>query len=176
MRQTIQQLESIGREQEILRKKQEEYALRFGPEHADRLGKATVGGAYTNPELTASIGLSDVPIDPQQVHINSQKQALMRSDALRSREQLVAGNTAPEEMPDVPYSLIDLLKIPATQRYARGHRAPSWYEQVDPGAYWRNLKIPKIPPEFSFGIGMLYTEKIPKGSYRNTESVCNSTK
>jgi len=144
MRQTIQQLESIGREQEILRKKQEEYALRFGPEHADRLGKATVGGAYTNPELTASIGLSDVPIDPQQVHINSQKQMLMRSDALRSREQLVAGNNAPAEMPDVPYSLIDLLKIPATQRYARGHRAPSWYEQVDPGAYWRNLKIPKI--------------------------------
>ena len=144
MRQTIQQLESIGKEQEILRKKQEEYALKFRPEDADRLGKATVGGAYTNPELTASIGLSDVPIDPQQVHINSQKQMLMRSDALRSREQLVSGNTEPAEMPDVPYSLIDLLRIPATQRYARGHRAPSWYEQVDPGGYWRNLKIPKI--------------------------------
>lgn len=144
MRQTIQQLESIGREQEILRKKQEEYALKFGPEHADRLGKATVGGAYTNPELTASIGLSDVPIDPQQVHINSQKQMLMRSDSLRSRGELVAGNTAPTETPDVPYSLIDLLRIPATQRYARGHRAPAWYEQVDPGSAWRNLDIPKI--------------------------------
>lgn len=144
MRQTIQQLESIGREQEILRKKQEEYALKFGWEHADRLGKATVGGAYTNPELTASIGLSDVPIDPQQVHINSQKQALMRSDALRSRGELVAGNTAPTETPDVPYSLIDLLRIPETQRYARGHRAPTWYEQVDPGGNWRNLDIPKI--------------------------------
>lgn len=144
MRQTIQQLESIGREQEILRKKQEEYALKFGPEHADRLGKATVGGAYTNPELTASIGLSDVPIDPQQVHINSQKQALMHSDSLRSRGELVAGNTAPTETPDVPYSLIDLLRIPETERYARGHKPPSWYEQVDPGAAWRNLDIPKI--------------------------------
>lgn len=144
MRQTIQQLESIGREQEILRKKQEEYALKFGPEHADRLGKAVIGGAYTNPELTASIGLSDVPIDPQQVHINSQKQALMRSDSLRSREQLVTGNTTPSETQDAPYSLIDLLKIPATQLYTRGHRAPSWYEQVDPGGNWRNLDIPKI--------------------------------
>ena len=144
MRPTIRQIEEIGREQEILRKRQEEYALRFTPDHADRLGKAAVGGAYTNPELTASIGLSEVPIDPQQVHINSQKQALMRSDSLRSRGGLVAGNTAPSETSDVPYSVIDLLRIPETQRYARGHRAPTWYEQVDPGGYWRNLGIPKI--------------------------------
>jgi hypothetical protein len=34
-----------------------------------------------------------------------------------------------------------------------------------------NFKIPKILTEFSFGIGMINTEKIPKGSYRNTESV-----
>jgi hypothetical protein len=34
-----------------------------------------------------------------------------------------------------------------------------------------NFKIPKILTEFSFGIGMVNTEKIPKGSYRNTESV-----
>ena len=39
-----------------------------------------------------------------------------------------------------------------------------------------NFKIPKILTEFSFGIGMVNTKKIPKDSYRNTESVCNSTK
>jgi hypothetical protein len=39
-----------------------------------------------------------------------------------------------------------------------------------------NFKIPKILTKFSFGIGMVNTEKIPKGSYRNTESVYNSTK
>jgi hypothetical protein len=35
----------------------------------------------------------------------------------------------------------------------------------------RNFKIPKILTEFSFGIGMVNTKKIPKGSYRNTESI-----
>ena len=34
-----------------------------------------------------------------------------------------------------------------------------------------NFKIPKILTKFSFSIGMVKTEKIPKGSYRNTESV-----
>ncbi len=37
-----------------------------------------------------------------------------------------------------------------------------------------NFKIPKILTEKSIGIGMVNTEKIPKGSYRNTESVYNS--
>ncbi len=37
-----------------------------------------------------------------------------------------------------------------------------------------NFKIPKILTEKSFGIGMVNTEKIPKGSYQNTESVYNS--
>ncbi len=34
-----------------------------------------------------------------------------------------------------------------------------------------NFKIPKILTEFSFGIGMVNTEKIPKSSYRNSKSV-----
>ncbi len=47
---------------------------------------------------------------------------------------------------------------------------------VTPGVYEApaNFKIPKIPTEFSFGIGLVNTEKIPKGSYQNTESICNS--
>jgi hypothetical protein len=57
--------------------------------------------------------------------------------------------------------------------YKRGSKPPPFlWEKGAPA----NFKIPKILTEFSFGIGMVNTEKIPKGSYRNTESVYNSTK
>jgi hypothetical protein len=39
-----------------------------------------------------------------------------------------------------------------------------------------NFKIPILPTEFPFGIRYENTEKILKGSYRNTESVYNSSK
>jgi hypothetical protein len=56
--------------------------------------------------------------------------------------------------------------------YKRGPKSPPFlWEKGAPA----NFKIPKILTEFSFGIGMVNTEKIPKGSYRNTESVCNSS-
>jgi hypothetical protein len=57
--------------------------------------------------------------------------------------------------------------------YKRGPKPPPFlWEKGAPA----NFKIPKILTEFSFGIGMVNTEKIPKGSYRNTESVYNSSK
>ncbi len=39
-----------------------------------------------------------------------------------------------------------------------------------------NFIIPNLPTEFPFGFGMKNTGKIPKGSYRNTESVYNSSR
>ena len=36
-------------------------------------------------------------------------------------------------------------------------------------------RLPQVLTEFSFGIGMVNTEKIPKCSYQNTESVYNSS-
>ncbi len=55
--------------------------------------------------------------------------------------------------------------------HKRGPKPPPFlWEKGAPA----NFKIPKIPTGFSFGIGMVYTKKIPEGSYRNTESVCNS--
>ncbi len=55
--------------------------------------------------------------------------------------------------------------------HKRGPKPPPFlWEKGDPA----NFKIPKILTEFSFGIGRVNTEKIPKGSYQNTESVCNS--
>ncbi len=57
--------------------------------------------------------------------------------------------------------------------YKRGPKPPPFlWEKGAPA----NFKIPKILTEFSFGIGMVNTKKIPKGSYRNTELVCNSSK
>ena len=54
--------------------------------------------------------------------------------------------------------------------YKRGPKPPPFlWEKGAPA----NFKIPKILTEFSFGIGMVNTEKIPKGSYRNTESGYN---
>jgi hypothetical protein len=54
--------------------------------------------------------------------------------------------------------------------YKRGPKPPFLWEKGAPA----NFKMQKILTEFSFGIGMVNTKKIPKGSYRNTESVCNS--
>jgi hypothetical protein len=53
------------------------------------------------------------------------------------------------------------------QSVQKGAKAPPFlWEKGAPA----NFKIPKILTEFSFGIGMVNTKKIPKGSYRNTES------
>ena len=56
--------------------------------------------------------------------------------------------------------------------YKRGPKPPPFLWEKGAPAHF---KIPKILTEFSFGIGMVNTEKIPKGSYQNTESVYNSS-
>ena len=56
--------------------------------------------------------------------------------------------------------------------YKRGPKPPPFlWEKGAPA----NFKIPNLPTEFPFGIRYENTEKIPKGSYRNTESVYNSS-
>ena len=55
--------------------------------------------------------------------------------------------------------------------YKRGPKPPPFlWEKGAPA----NFKIPNLPTEFPFGIRYENTEKIPKGSYQNTESVYNS--
>jgi hypothetical protein len=54
----------------------------------------------------------------------------------------------------------------------KGAKAPPFlWEKGAPA----NFKIPNLPTEFPFCIRYENTEKIPKGSYRNTESVYNSS-
>jgi len=55
--------------------------------------------------------------------------------------------------------------------YKRGPKPPPFlWEKGAPA----NFKIPNLPTEFPFGIWYENIKKIPKGSYRNTESVYNS--
>jgi hypothetical protein len=64
-----------------------------------------------------------------------------------------------------------LLSLKGGQSVQKGAEAPPFlWEKGAPA----NFKIPKILTKFSFGIGMVNTEKIPKGSYQNTKSVYNS--
>ena len=149
MRETIQQLEAEARAAELIAKQKEQYPYKFTADHADRLAKSTYGGYYTNPEITASVGLSDVPIDTQPIHLNSQKQALAHSDALRSRT-----NVATEVKPSAPkpsdnFTIYDLLRMDPRELAVRHDHQPDWWDRVDPvepasGLNWRAIPIPVV--------------------------------
>jgi hypothetical protein len=147
MRETIQQLEAEARAAELIKKQKEQYPYKFTADHAERLAQATYGGYYTNPEITASVGLSDTPIDTSQIHINSQRQALAHSDALRSRENIPVGTKAPQD-PQQDFSLADLLRIAPQEMAVRKDHQPDWWDKVDPtwenGLNWRSIPVPAI--------------------------------
>jgi hypothetical protein len=148
MRETIQQLEAQARAAELIRKQKEQYPYKFTADHAERLAQTTYGSYYTNPEVTASIGLSDVPIDPSQIHINSQRQALANSDALRSRQNIPVGSETPAIDPQKDFTLLDLLRIAPQEMAVRKDHQPAWWDKVDPtwesGLNWRNVPVPEI--------------------------------
>jgi hypothetical protein len=149
MRETIQQLEAEERAALLIKQQREQYPYKFTADHADRLSKATYGGYYTNPEITASVGLSDIPIDTQPIHSNAQKQALAHSDALRSRT-----NIATEVKPSAPkasdnFTIYDLLRMDPRELAVRHDHQPDWWDRVDPvepasGLNWRAIPIPVI--------------------------------
>lgn len=147
MRETIQQLEAEARAAELIKKQKEQYPYKFTADHAERLAKATYGSYYTNPEITASVGLSDAPIDPSQIHINSQRQALAHSDALRSRENIPVGSN-PAQDPQQDFTLADLLRIAPQEMAVRKDHQPDWWDKVDPtwenGLNWRSIPVPEI--------------------------------
>ena len=131
MREPIQQLEAEARAAELIKKQKEQYPYKFTADHAERLAKATYGGYYTNPEITASVGLSETPIDTSQIHINSQRQALAHSDALRSRENIPVGTQA-EQDAQQDFTLADLLRIAPQEMAVRKDYQPDWWDKVDP--------------------------------------------
>jgi hypothetical protein len=148
MRETIQQLEAEARAAELIKKQKEQYPYKFTADNAERLAQTTYGSYYTNPEITASVGLSNAPIDPSQIHINSQRQALAHSDALRSRENIPVGSPTPEADPQQDFTLADLLRIAPQEMAVRKDHQPAWWDKVDPtwenGLNWRNIPVPEI--------------------------------
>ena len=111
MKQTIQQLEAEARAEELLRQKKEQYPYQLTADHAERLAQVVPGSYYTNPEITASLGLSNIPIDASQVHINSQKQALNANEALQNRNELVDSSQQKANNDSQYFSLVDLLQM-----------------------------------------------------------------
>jgi hypothetical protein len=148
MRETIQQLEAEARAAELIKKQKEQYPYKFTADHAERLAKATYGGYYTNPEITASVGLSETPIDTSQIHINSQRQALAHSDALRSRENIPVGSKPNTQGAEPEFTLADLLRIAPQEMAVRKDHQPEWWDKVDPtwenGLNWRAIPVPEI--------------------------------
>lgn len=149
MRKTIQQLEAEAREAELVQKNREQYAYKFTPDHAERLAKATYGGYYTNPEITAAVGLSDIPIDTQPIHLNAQKQALAHSDALRSRTNIATETKPSGPKPSDNFTIYDLLRMDPRELAVRHDHQPDWWDRVDPvdpqsGMNWRAIPIPVI--------------------------------
>ena len=148
MRETIQQIEAEDRAAELIKKQKEQYPYKFTADHAERLAKATYGGYYTNPEITASVGLSETPIDTSQIHINSQRQALAHSDALRSRQNIPVGSKPDTQGAEPDFNLADLLRIAPQEMAVRKDHQPEWWDKVDPtwdnGLNWRAIPVPEI--------------------------------
>lgn len=142
MRQTQQDLELLERQRKYYETQRYGYETQFNEQTAENLSKAVHGSYYTNPEITAAIGLSGVPVDPREIHINTRSQ--MTRDAQAPRNGSYVRSTPdkldPEDAP-TPFTLVDLLRIPDQDRM-RYRSNPRWWDEVDPGGRWRNLPVP----------------------------------
>jgi hypothetical protein len=139
-----QTIEADGAEANRVRTMRGQWAQTVTPDHADRLGKAANGSYYTNPELTAQLGLSDLPVDVQAVHRNSQQQMIKSHAIAEGRPQLVRGADPQPVAPPLDRSLMDLLRMSPTDFATRPTEQPAWWDQVDPGGLWRGLQVPEI--------------------------------
>ena len=147
MRQSPSDLDSASQTYAYTQKRDKEFETMFTPDHADRLGKAVNGSHYTNPEITAAIGLSELVIDAQAVNQHTAQQALLNRQAnldtqnLTRSEKMAAAYTPPSA-----HSLQELLSMPSAEyrNYGRTNSLPDWFEEVDPGSGWRNIDVPEI--------------------------------
>lgn len=141
MRKTIQQLEAEARETEALTRRRQEIVDRYTPDTAERLARAYHGSYYTNPEVTAALGVTDIPVDYKEVHINSAVQAAKYAEQLKDRRALTA-NTTPDPDYKPPFTLVDLLRINPQELAIRSDKAPKWWDEVDPEGRWRSIPVP----------------------------------
>lgn len=147
MRQSPSDLESASQTYAYTQKRDKEFETMFTAERADRLGKAVNGSHYTNPEITAAIGLSDIPIDAQAVNQHTAQQALLNRQANLDTQNLIRSEKmAAAYTPPSAHSLQELLSMPSAEyrNYGRTNSLPDWFEEVDPGSGWRNIDVPEI--------------------------------
>jgi hypothetical protein len=146
MRRTNEQLELDAVEANRFREQRRRLETEMTPDRVERLESAVYGSTYTNPEITASIGLSDVPIDARLVHEHTARRALETGNASNNRDNLVKPrNRAMRPTPTArEWNLYDLLQTPNFDFTLRRHLQPSWWDEVDPGGFWRSLQVPEI--------------------------------
>lgn len=146
MRRTNEQLELDATEANRFREQRRRLEIEMTPDRVERLESAVYGSTYTNPEITASIGLSEVPVDARLVHEHTARRALETGNASNNRENLVKPrNRAMRPTPTAKqWNLVDLLQTPNLDFNIRRQSQPSWWDEVDPGSFWRRLEVPKI--------------------------------
>ena len=146
MRRTTEQLEEDANETNRFREQRQRLEIEMTPDRVERLESAVYGSTYTNPEITASIGLSDVPIDARLINEHTARRALETGNASSNRENLVKPrNRAMRPTPTAKeWNLLDLLQTPNLDFDIRRQSQPYWWDEVDPGGLWRNLEVPEI--------------------------------
>lgn len=147
MRKTPDDLEFEERQRRFYETQRYGYELTLNEQTANNVARAAHGSYYTNPELTAALGLSGVPVDMLEVHKNSQRQRIKWGAAPKPTAYISSPNPKPQpEDTPLPYTLVDLLSIPEQDR-ASFRRQPSWWDDVDPQGVWRNIPVPENIPD-----------------------------
>jgi len=141
MKKTVQQIEAEARQRAFLKQRQEQFVNQFTENDSYRLANFAAGGAYTDPEITATLGLSKINIDPSTVHQAVFDQAKRQAAVLQDRKYLAA-NQAPDKEQELNFDLSDLLTMSPQEMAARHDHQPSWYDKVDPDGFWRKLPVP----------------------------------
>jgi hypothetical protein len=137
------QIEELAKIDEVTKQRQLDNQQTLTWEHADRAGRAAHGGWYTNPNITAAAGLSPVPVDAQAIHTSVQQQMANAHVLLEDPSRHIAGADSTVTKTYQP-TLTDLLAMdPNIFNAPRHSPTPSWWEQVDPGAQWRNVEVDK---------------------------------
>lgn len=136
---TAEQLQKDAQDALLLRQQQDEYQQRLTDRHVSKIAKAIVGSDYTNPQITAALGLSDSELDPQIIHDHATKQA--------QSNRMYVGDVKPPDTPINPltngaYTLADLFRVIKDPVNRRNKYEPDWFSKVDPTGYWRNLQVP----------------------------------
>lgn len=139
---TPDELDKEQARQDAINQAKQDIATRLTPEFSANIAKAVAGSYATNPEVTASLALSGLPIDFQAVHRNSQSQLRKNAQMIDNHEQLWS---------DTPYipkpqdaNLVTLLRMDPNDWLVPPHKQPDWWDKVDPGGQWRNLVVPEV--------------------------------